>query len=323
MAKRKRPLDLVEMASLPTPEIELGDVEEAPGMLFAPRAPRHPGGRPPTEWTGCFVKRVKKDFEHYFTVGQYGLHWYDNTPREILRIFIGDVPRATLYIALLAATSPQTSIKDNVRRAWKALKLFDEVGLDECTFFKNIKFPSHLLNVLRALRGEPLSGPKVTAFLKNLLGPSVYPDAANAVTVDLWMMRAVHGICGIPEGYDKSDDAPAPAEYRCVEDLVRQLAALRGVEPRQYQAAVWVGIKTDCGNPDDVADPFEVELQRLMDEFNAQGRFEFSDDEPFAPNPGETELDVRRSLDMGDGEWVAQNPLVLLQEGFSFAQGLE
>lgn len=318
---RKRPKfpSLVERMREDTPEIELADIEPAGGMLFLPDEPRHPGGRPRIEWTKCFAARVKRDFEHYFEVGKWGLHWYDNTPVEILRLFLGDVDRATLYITLLAATSPQSSIKQNVRRAWQALRLFDEVGIDQDKFEKQFKFEAHQLNILRALRGQPLSGPKVTAFLKNLLGPAVYPDAADAVTVDLWMMRATHGICGVPKGYNKSDDSPSAAEYRCVQNLVRQLAQVRMVEPRQYQAAVWVGIKTDCGSPDDIADPFEVELANVLDEFNRQGRMDWEDDEPFAPNPGPSERDTARALDMGDGEWVAENPLVLLQQGYSFA----
>ena len=315
---RKRFPSLAEQARSRTPEIELEAVTPGEGMLFDPSAPRHPGGRPKKVWTACLRAKVKEEFKYYFERGQSGLYWYDNTPMRILELFDGDVARTTLYITLLAATSPLESIKQNVRLAWRALKLYDEVGVDEPTFKRAFRFEAHRLNVLRALRGEPISGPKVTSFLKNLLGPTVYPDAAEAVTVDRWMVRAAHGICGTPAGWTAEDDAPSPAEYRCIEELVRRLAREAGVEPRQYQAAVWVGIKNECGSEYDIADPFEVELERLIR--SGQQRFEFEDETEFAANPPVNQEQITADeLDMGGGEWVAESPMALLQQGYSFA----
>lgn len=237
--------------------------------------------------TWCEIQSRLADFRKYFQAGQDGLDWYDRTPQVMLDLFGGDVARRDLFILLLASTSPLEDIRSNVRLALKALKLFDAFGVDEKVFRKAFRFEAHRKNILRALRGEPLSGPKVTAFAKNLFGPAYYPDAADAVTVDRWMVRAARGVCIPDVSYDPEDDAPTEPEYRCIERAIRKLAVESNVQPRQYQAAVWVGIKRRCGSPEDTVEPFEVELRRKLQ--SGQSEFDFDapvDDLPEDPLAG-------------------------------------
>lgn len=303
--------------------------------LFFPEPAKGAGGRPQKRVTWCLVQKRKDDFEMYFELGQSGMYWYDNTPLRILELFGGDRDRAALFMTLLAATSPLQNIKTNVKKAHYALRLYDQVGINQTKFEKAFKFEAHQKNVLRALRGEPLSGPKVTAFLQNLFGPEVYPDAERAVTVDRWMYRAALGICR--EQIDRRQEnlietGPSSPDIRCIARLVQQLADARYVEPRQYQAAVWVGIKSECGSPEDTADPFETELEKIL----TTGQSEFAwpvgglgvelppleDDHIPFNNPGDDDitddLTLRenrflssRELDPGDGQWEIQNPMAL------------
>jgi hypothetical protein len=267
----------------------------AQGMLFSPEDVKQQRRLKTVTW--CMVGSKLDDFRRYFSLGQEGLHWYDHTPKVILELFGGDVDRTELYIYLLAATSPTMGVRQNSRIALKTLKMFDRYGVDEQVFRKAFKFDAHFFNVMRALRKEMIQGRKVTSFAKNLLGPSYFPDAADAVTVDRWMMRIARGLC--TEILTKEEDAPSAPEYRCVERAVRKLAAEVGVEPRQYQAAAWVGIKKTCGDPADTENPFEIELRRLLD--TRQSEFDFDapmepvdmDNDPFADFvPGSLEGEV-------------------------------
>lgn len=279
--------------------------------------------------TWCLIGKHLDDMRRYFSHGQEGLYWYDQTPKTLLELFGGDLDRRNLYILLLASTSPLENIRQNTKLALKALKLFDIFGMQEKVFRKAFRFDAHFFNIMRAFRSEPLQGPKVTSFAKNLFGPEYYPDGANVVTVDRWMMRAARGMC--TEVLDPREDAPNDPEYRCVEKAVQRLAGEAGVQPRQYQAAVWVGIKKQCGDPRDLADPFESELRRML--HSGQSEFDFeapvpevSDDpfEGFVPpedlegevmgeNPEEVDLVqtneelTARLLDPGShGEYVLQ-----------------
>jgi hypothetical protein len=87
---------------------------------------------------------------------------------------------------------------------------------------------SRTLNAIRALQGEPLSGPKVSSFAPNL------GTDASRVTNDTWM--SVFG------GKDPSAIS-SPAVYNALTAHTREAAKMEGVEPRQAQAAIWSFIK--------------------------------------------------------------------------------
>lgn len=112
----------------------------------------------------------------------------------------------------------------------------------------------------RIANGEaPLSvlrGPKVRAFYANITGD------ADAVTVDVWAVRAARGdqAC-VPDGRGRlryADDGTVSArEYREYADVYRRAARRLGVTPRECQAAVWVAVRgvrpTDAGFHADAA----------------------------------------------------------------------
>jgi hypothetical protein len=293
------------------------------GTFFDIEKPKLPRKKKVVTW--CFreehVERLKYYFELY---DRQGFDWYDTTYPAIVEFFRGDVERANLFVYLLAATSPLTNIRENIQRALHALRVGEQFGNSVQVFKENIPFEAHRMNVIRAFRGEPLSGPKVTNFAKNIFGPDfrtatgevAFPDAADAVTVDRWVWRAVNGVCN-EEKLKVTDDAPTEPQFRCVENAIKKLAYEAGVQPRQYQAAVWVAIKLKCGSATDTANPFQTELTAVARRVNEQGRFDFDFDPEytsfeqgldavvFHENQDDplTELEDR-ILDSGDGEYV-------------------
>jgi hypothetical protein len=55
--------------------------------------------------------------------------------------------------------------------------------------------------------------------------------------------------------------------YEILADAIRDLAYEKGVEPRQYQAAVWTGIKKEQGSRGQTADPFDVLMEKFWEDF--------------------------------------------------------
>lgn len=142
----------------------------------------------------------------------------------------------------------------------------------DCCF--RLGMPNHEENAARVARGEPLSGPKVTAFYRNLTTPAAQD---NGVTVDTWMLRAF-GLRSMDDKDQYASNAPTAAEYAVVENAIRGLAEIEHVSPRQYQAAVWVGIKRLHGDVTrDTDEPFEVVLQREAEKAVQQDVFAFAE----------------------------------------------
>lgn len=207
-----------------------------------------------SEMGGDAIGDVKKIFE-YADAGMDAKEWYDHARPQLQKIF---GPHTDLFLHFLAATSPQTKVAPNVEQAMKA---FQE-HIAGRPFSTN--FEAHVKNLGRAARGEPLEGPKVTSFIANLLGDKI------RVTVDTWMAQA-YGL-GIRskahlEALARGEDAKAGLsnpQYRFLDYAVTQAARQRGIDPRQMQAAIWVGIKRMEGNPKYTHEPFGVVVRDYL-----------------------------------------------------------
>jgi hypothetical protein len=146
--------------------------------------------------------------------------WYA-TSRSALHARFGS--DASLMAALLAATSPRQTMRANVTMALRTYHLYQqgaELGLR--------LLPAHRVNVVRALRGEPLSGLKVSALHQNLLGDE------SAVAVDRWVVRFYRG-----RGMDIEYRGIEESLYHQIESEVCQDAKIMGVTPAQMQVSVW------------------------------------------------------------------------------------
>lgn len=177
----------------------------------------------------------KKLLELYHE-GEYGKEWYDLAKVELQDMF---GIHAELYAQVVAATSPNSNVAGNVTRANNAMKLIlsGERRADGALFTEaDGLMASHVKNLNRILRGEELSGPKVGAFARAIMGDR------NAVVLDTWMARAL----GLTDAavLDKFDFGSNPKMLRFVTKLINDIAEQTGSDPRQVQAAIWVAKKT-------------------------------------------------------------------------------
>lgn len=141
-----------------------------------------------------------------------GSLWYHQSHLYIARTWPGDVETA---VAVVAATSINASVKANLTHAHRILS---GGRIDTLV-------PAAQAEVARALRGEPLNGPKVEPFRRALLLDE------DAVPVDRWMFRA---FCL----------APNKGNREKIERRIRSLATLHGLTPARMQAVLWCGILT-------------------------------------------------------------------------------
>ena len=83
----------------------------------------------------------------------------------------------------------------------------------------------HVANAVITNGIEALNGQKTSSFAWNLAGDY------DAVTIDVWMMRA----CG-----EDDQDAPRTVQYREMSAAVRRLARRHGMTPAEMQALIWI-----------------------------------------------------------------------------------
>ena len=153
--------------------------------------------------------------------------WYKNSYEALKKIYHNETD---LFINLLSATSPRKSVKANYKLAHN-IYLNCISGLNP---FENIKglMPSHKPNVLRALKGLPLSGLKVLSFAKALMGDY------NAVVIDTWIKRYF----GLNDNY-----ALTPKRYKDLSIKIKNNARRHGLKPSEYQAVIWEIERTKAG----------------------------------------------------------------------------
>jgi hypothetical protein len=229
----------------------------------------------------------------FHSAKQHGAQGYYSSTRKVGK------KKETTYKKIICP--PRASSFSYVDRGVKKADIAAGCALPgrQCCF--NLDMPNHETNAARVARGEPLTGEKVSAFYRNLTQLAEFDDG---VTVDTWMLRAFSlRTTGEDDAVKESSGAPTDAEYRVVEEAVRELASTQGVSPRQFQAAVWVGIKRILGDVSkDTDEPFEVVLEREAEKTARQQVFADMDEgdplevrrmraERFArtSNPGPTE----------------------------------
>ena len=149
-----------------------------------------------------------------------GEDWYTRAHADIRAEYGFD---ADLFADLLAATSPQTDVRENVKLARLALERHRKGEPQEPWI------PSHARNIERALRGEPLSGPKVRAFAAALKGD------VNAVVVDTWMLRAA--------GLGSPKRVQRPSSFRVTHLAIRLVAERQKLPAAVVQARVWLAYR--------------------------------------------------------------------------------
>ena len=145
---------------------------------------------------------------------QQSHHWYRDSRRAVKRAYGEDWK---VFCGLLAATSPNCTVKANLTLARKAYSWWKQTGCVPKHGFMR----AHWLNIHRVIQGKTrLGGRKVNSFYQNLLGNE------NPVTVDIWMMRMA--------GYILHEGSPRGYEYDDIEDRVKGEADSMGITPAGY-----------------------------------------------------------------------------------------
>lgn len=190
--------------------------------------------------------------------GEGNFDWYHGFIEKATRVL--GKQDADRFAQLTGALSAQASPSENVDAAldvflhWKAGKSPNEIL--ELVPFASLH--GRRQNTLRALSGEPLSGPKVSRFARALSGDP------TAVTPDRWMARVFYpGYKGVPK--------EEMAQF--MESWVRIEAQKLGISPRDMQAQLWEGIKLETGlMKDEVIQPIVKDLEKAIDRMVAEGR---------------------------------------------------
>jgi hypothetical protein len=158
--------------------------------------------------------------------------WYTDSTKLIKELY-GDY--WTLFVDLLAATSPRSQVKKNWRIADEILSAYlnrqakPEKLLDVLTSKQVL--PAHLNNIIRALQGRTLSGEKVRRFAENLRGK------LSDVTIDVWICKA----------YGIDQKSLTPTLYRRLEKRIQTDAKRQGIEPANWQAIIWYAVRRMAG----------------------------------------------------------------------------
>ena len=197
----------------------------------------------------------------YFREGRHGMYWYKGVYEYAEQIFGPGPEGADLFLGILAATSPQAAVFDNVVYALKAWEEHNlDLGWGSVSSWS--KTPNIKPNLNRIVENKPLSGPKVYNFRKALMGDP------TAVTIDRWMVRALLGEG--TEGHDQT--SISDTDYFFLDQLTRFVANQINAQPidtdlpaivsyAEAQAAVWAGARMDYGQ----SDPRSRDLGRGID----------------------------------------------------------
>jgi hypothetical protein len=144
--------------------------------------------------------------------------WYEkslNYTKRILGVEEQD-PALKLFMKVLAATSNNANPKGNFTLAIKALR--QHISGEDLGGF----YPVVIQNLNRVFSGKEMSGPKVSAFYKNLIGDQ------TAVTLDAHMWEIIYGA-----------RRGTPLRQRYAVMIIGRVAMDVGLTNAQTQAALW------------------------------------------------------------------------------------
>lgn len=144
-------------------------------------------------------------------------------------------------VGITAALSPSNSWERNQRDVYLVIQEFNE-GNRIAENIKATAWNTMVWKAIEILEGDDpeylLTSPKIQCFYQNILNPKTVDN--EIVTIDRWTYRAW------------LFDSKAPAIsinkylYKKIAEDVRRAAEMVGLEPREFQAVVWIVVK-DAG----------------------------------------------------------------------------
>lgn len=154
------------------------------------------------------------------------LQWYPDATKLIRQLY-GDY--WTLFIDILAATSPRIAVRRNWKLAVNILSAYIDRENNPAKLGDILGrlMPAQLINTIRALQGRPIKGPKVSRFAENLKGN------LDVVTIDIWICKA----------YGIEQSRLTANVYEQLEQKIISEAKAANVRPANYQALIWYCVR--------------------------------------------------------------------------------
>jgi hypothetical protein len=204
----------------------------------------------------------KEEMAAIAVAGQAKRGWYARSAHAISSVFGPDAPR---FAALLAALSPQTSVESNLRNALNTWANWVQAGrptdrqdiIDilgrsvEGDGGVDSVLNAWINNSVSALSGDAapaqLSGPKVSSFMRNLLGN------VHEVTNDAWMAAYANVDASLFKGTNKTAKQPYSGKspgYMAMSAQIRAAATYltrhtgETWTPAEVQETIWSWSKT-------------------------------------------------------------------------------
>lgn len=146
---------------------------------------------------------------------RWAARWYPDAGREIEGIAADHGISHATACGIVAAWSPRMPWKRNLIVARKYLEGETKLGMGQS---------ERNADAVRSFGIDALNGQKTSAFAWNLAGDY------DAVTIDVWMMRAA----------GEDEDAPRTVQYREIAAATRRLARRHGMPPAEMQALIWI-----------------------------------------------------------------------------------
>ncbi len=187
------------------------------------------------------MKKLTKLYEQ----GKDFKDWYQKSHDEVKAMFGED---SDMFLSMLAATSPMSSVRSNTVLALKAYEQW-KTGKPFDGFIENIRVLLTRLASGDPNWANPETAPKVHNFDRALHGDP------SAFTVDRWWGKEF----GFGEKFGTS-------RYKFMDYAGTQIAHKLGVPVREYQAAGWSAIKEKLADLDFASDDFSVVLREVLQE---------------------------------------------------------
>jgi hypothetical protein len=183
----------------------------------------------------------------YLWNGRTDQFWYPRANEELTRLLPEVEPK--ILFNILAGTSMNTTLQSNIKIFFRALAQYKHgtkatvkiPGMNQVveTQFKGI-FSGAIYQLWHFFEYGRLTGRKISNFADALYGNAL------AVVVDIWMMR----IFGVDRKYrartlEQKSRSPTKGMYDAIEYYVRLISPILDLEPRQFQAMTWGGVRTE------------------------------------------------------------------------------
>jgi len=239
---------LSERAAIPTPQREMERINP-------PRGVPESGLQVVTPETARRLAAVAKK-----GIEKGGQDWYDTS--EVLGAFQAELGDSggreafNRFMDYVAVTSPRSRVDSNIRRGSLFYQM-DRAGLDP-SVTTNADMPKgygHIAHNIHATAAadlrdgghfSSLSRPKTSSFAENLK-MNLLP-----VTVDTHNVTSLTGV----------KRSPKANEYSYLEDFQASIAQRMGLDPAQFQSAVWTADDTGVANVANFTDLFNEAVER-------------------------------------------------------------